>query len=161
VHKETLEIFDLLSGCNLYNKTLTGEEAAKDILEVLEDDVGADLQNWRVNIMADCCATNGKSMDVIKQKARVSPLGASCVPHGINNAGKKMEAPHARKVLKRLTKIVQFGTCKARVMFLTEFKEQPKKGGSVNASLQHLKSRHGLSSHFLFLVIAYCRFVGS
>ena len=126
----------LLSGVNLYEHTLNAEQLANDTIEVLEEDCKLALTNWRATMldpatMLDCAATNKAAMRKFGESANVHPLLVPCCPHGLANAGKKMKVEDGSKVLKRLTKMVKFGLCKARDVFKRVFKMNPKKGGSV------------------------------
>jgi hypothetical protein len=129
VNEATWEIMEPLAACNLYENSLHSEQRAGEMLETLETKFELDMSNWMAN-MEDCCAVNHAAFEKMKERVFVNVLEVPCMAHGLNNAGSKMDGTTSSLILKRLTKMVQYSTCKARSLFKTEFGENPKKGGS-------------------------------
>ena len=110
---------------------------ATELLNVLSDDVVnspyhgvIDKMYWRV-AGSDRCAVNYSALNEIEKSANVRPFYSPCIPHGLNNAGKKMKAPSVEFVRKYLNAITRGKVGKSRTLFYNLFKQRPARSGQV------------------------------
>ena len=98
---------------------------------------------WRV-AGSDRCAVNYSALNEIEKSANVRPFYSPCIPHGLNNAGKKMKAPSVEFVRKYLNAITRGKVGKSRTLFYNLFKQRPARSGQVRwfCDFMHIHQIH-------------------
>ena len=136
VHKKTRRIHRLIIHLGLYAESLDGNTIAKHVSEALTRPdtpelrgLGLKLKNWKATAI-DRAGTNKRAMDIVESDHHVRPLSAYCVPHGTAGCGKKGDMSIGAEVVKHLCSMVQYSLCKARVIFMSAFRESARKTGS-------------------------------
>ena len=77
MHKETLEIFEVLVSVRLYDTSLTGQQLAGNLLDVLMIQYKLTVKGWRVSTI-DRAGTNKKCIDDVKRQTKATTTGALC-----------------------------------------------------------------------------------
>jgi hypothetical protein len=115
IREKDYAVVELLASAKLYDKKLSGENTAYNILSVLINKCGLDATGWRAAMM-DRASVNGKALKDVNKKTRYDPTMFPCISHTLDNCGKKVENNDVEPVRKNYNKAIKHqGKCAKRI----------------------------------------------